>query len=342
MEYHIFHLSHTDLDGYGCQYITKHYFENIKFYNSNYGKEIDERFFSILNDIETIDAEINLILITDLNLTLEQCKNFEEKLSDIKKPVRILLLDHHQTGLDCSNKYSWYYLDVSRCATKITYDFFSNIYGKSDKLDKVANMINAVDIWQSDDKDFEIGKVCLGLIANAKELNRIMFDEENTLYMFSLIEQSIPFYDKEDANILLDEHIHFMKKNFFKVDKNDTLSNLVSNYNVTLLEKLKDKMSINYKGNKGLLTFNISNVSVVGNDFLTKNTEYDFFMDVTSRKTVSFRSNGKVDVSKIASVLANGGGHPNASGGSLTNFRDSFLYDVIKRQIDELIKSKEM
>ena len=35
----IHHLSHTDLDGYGAQVITNHYFKNVKFYNSNYGKD---------------------------------------------------------------------------------------------------------------------------------------------------------------------------------------------------------------------------------------------------------------------------------------------------------------
>ncbi|MFV0481966.1 MAG: DHH family phosphoesterase [Campylobacteraceae bacterium] len=342
MKYHIFHLSHTDLDGYGCQYITKQYFENIRFYNSNYGKEIDERYNQILNDIVSIDAEVNIILITDLNLTLEQCKAYEDGLSNINKPVRLLLLDHHQSGEECAKTYPWYLLDSSRCATKITYDFFSELYGKDNRLARLVNVINAVDIWISDDKDFELGKVCLGMVANAKELNRIMFDEENTNYMFSLLAQSLDYLDKKDAHIALDDNMHFMKKNFFKEEQNDTLSNLISNYNVTLLSKLKDKMTINYKGSKGILTFNIGNVSVIGNEFLVKNEDYHFFMDVTSRKTVSFRSNGKADVSKIAGILANGGGHVNASGGSLTNFRDSFLYDIIKKQVDDLIKSKEL
>jgi len=40
MSYKIYHLSHTDLDGYGCQMVTNHFFKNIEFLNSNYGKEI--------------------------------------------------------------------------------------------------------------------------------------------------------------------------------------------------------------------------------------------------------------------------------------------------------------
>ena len=59
----IHHLSHTDLDGYGAQVITNHYFKNVKFYNSNYGKEIDEKFDQILaqiSDKNSASAESNL------------------------------------------------------------------------------------------------------------------------------------------------------------------------------------------------------------------------------------------------------------------------------------------
>ena len=38
----VFHLSHTDLDGYGCQFIAKEFFSHIAFYNANYGKEVPQ------------------------------------------------------------------------------------------------------------------------------------------------------------------------------------------------------------------------------------------------------------------------------------------------------------
>jgi oligoribonuclease NrnB/cAMP/cGMP phosphodiesterase (DHH superfamily) len=340
MQY-LFHLSHTDLDGYGCQFVAKHYFKNVRFYNSNYGKEIDERYAEILEDIESVNADKSVILITDLNLALQQAKNFEERLKSVKNSVKLILLDHHQSGEECAKKYPWYFLDISRCAAKITYDFFSNIYGEKKQLGRLADVINAVDIWLDENGDFELGKVCLNLIANAKELNRIMFDDANTQFMFCLLENSMNYIDKQQAHILLDDNIHAIKKSFFQNGVNDTLGNLVSNYNVEQLNRLKDKMTIFYNGYKGILTFNIGAVSTIGNNFLVQNPDYDFFMDVTSRKTVSFRANGRVDVSKIAHELANGGGHPNASGGTIASFRDSFLYGNVKNQIIELIKSKE-
>ncbi len=35
-----FHISHTDMDGYGCQLISKKIFPNGTFLNANYGLEV--------------------------------------------------------------------------------------------------------------------------------------------------------------------------------------------------------------------------------------------------------------------------------------------------------------
>lgn len=341
-EYHIFHLSHTDLDGYGCQFITKHYFKNISFYNSNYGKEIEERFGEILEELEERKAKKNIILITDLNITTKQCEQFENELQNASSEARILLLDHHKSGEDSYEEFKWYFLDDSRSATKITYDFFSSIYGEDLKLEKFAKVVNAVDIWLDKDEDFELGKVALGMIATAKEINRIMFDKANSDYLLELLSSSIDYFEEKEPHIALEDALHSIKKRYFQKDlPNDTLSNLVSKHMVSLLSRYKDKMSVIYNGYKGILTYNVGNVSVVGNDFLVKNPDFDFFMDVTSRKTVSFRSNGKVDVSKIAKEIAGGGGHPNASGGVLPGFKDSFIYERVLGQIKNLMKKEQ-
>jgi len=76
----IYHLSHTDLDGYGAQYITNFYFKDVKFLNSNYGREIDDKFAQILAEIGASNDDKNIILITDLNLTLAQCESFTEMI----------------------------------------------------------------------------------------------------------------------------------------------------------------------------------------------------------------------------------------------------------------------
>lgn len=128
----------------------------------------------------------------------------------------------------------------------------------------------------------------MGLVSGAREVNKIMFPNENTKYIFSLLQQAQEFFTCKDAPIVLDDNTHAIKKKFFKHTKNDTLSNLVSKYNVDLLTQNKDKMQISYKDYKGILTYNIGNVSVIGNDFLNANPDFDFFMDVTSKKRLVF------------------------------------------------------
>ncbi len=339
-EYKVFHLSHTDLDGYGCQMISKHFFENIYFFNSNYGREISERFNEIIEKMQKINAQKNVVLITDLNLTLAQCEEFEEIIRNASCDAKLLLLDHHKSGLECAEKYPWYYLDDTRCATKITYDFFASLYGEDEKLKLFSDVVNAVDIWLDKSEHFELGKVCLGLVANAKEINRIMFAKDNSEYIFFLLQKAQDYFTQSEPHIALDDAVHGIKKEFFKSTKEDTLSNLVSTCMTALLNKHKQNMTINYKSYKGILTYNIGNVSVIGNDFLVNNEDYDFFMDVTSRKTVSFRSNNKADVSVIAKTVANGGGHPNASGGAIPKFKDSFLYAKVINQVQKILDEK--
>ena len=340
MDYQLHHLSHTDLDGYGCMTVSAHYFQSISFYNSNYGKEINECFNQILDVIQTASEQKHVILITDLNLTMDQAKEFEAKVNICDKEIMLLLLDHHKSGQECADAFEWYYLDSNRCATKITYDFFSALYGADEKLSTFVNVVNAVDIWLENDPSFELGKVCMGMVSGAKEINKIMFPKENTAYIFSLLQQAQMYFTCKEAHIALDDAIHGIKKAFFTTTCNNTLSNLVSAYNVILLTNNKERMQINYKDYKGILTYNIGNVSIIGNDFLVANPDFDFFMDVTSKKTISLRSSGKVDVSKMAAHLANGGGHHNASGGLLSNFKDAFIYDAIRAQVMTIISSK--
>lgn len=334
-----YHLSHTDLDGYSAQLVSKFYLKDVKFFNSNYGREINEKFNQILAQInENLaknSAEKSLVLITDLNLTKEQCDEFSSALTN--KNAKLFLLDHHQSGAECAENFEWYFLDNSRCATLITYDFFAGIYGGDENLGEFCKMVNAVDIWLKDDRYFEFGKVCLGLVANAKEINKIMFPHLSNDYIFYLLQKANEFMWDSAAHIKLDDAVHSLKKSYFYAGFDDTLSNMISAFIVKHLSLQKEFFSINLGEFQAILTHNIGNTSVIGNDFLVANPEFDFFMDISSKKTLSLRANGKVDVSLIAAKFFSGGGHKNASGGMFGAFKDSFDYENIKSQVQNHI-----
>jgi oligoribonuclease NrnB/cAMP/cGMP phosphodiesterase (DHH superfamily) len=63
-------------------------------------------------------------------------------------------------------------------------------------------------------------------------------------------------------------------------------------------------------------------------------------MDINWRGNFSLRSNNKLDVSKMAEEVGNGGGHPNASGGKIKEYKDSFVYSDIKAFVQEYIDEK--
>jgi oligoribonuclease NrnB/cAMP/cGMP phosphodiesterase (DHH superfamily) len=209
-------------------------------------------------------------------------------------------------------------------------------------MKKYVDVVNAVDLWKQEEvANFEYGKVCMRLINETRELNRVMFAKEDGEYKISLLEEAAKYVDEENAPVLFDDKIHMLKKSFFLKDTNDTLDNLSTKYIVELLGKRRDIMTIYYKGYRGFLSYGVGNTSIIGNGFLLAYPEYDFIVDVSYRGTMSLRANNKVSVAQISKEWSNGGGHPNAAGGRIIGFKEQFRYDKVKQQIERMINEKE-
>jgi len=342
---YIYHLSHIDLDGYGCQYLTKNCFNKIECYNSNYGPEVKARLEEIISAIKrekfiNSNETEHIILITDLNITTKEANWLEKEA--MKVGAKIQLLDHHISGEKTANQFIWYHLDITKSATFITYNWLKKHYNfdKENKYKNIVKAINAIDIWISDDELFEFGKVGLGMISGAREVNRTLFPAQDRALKLFLIKSAKEYLQKEDAHIALDNSLHQLKKEFFKQIKDNTKDNLVAIFMTKLLSDDKQRLTIKYKDYKGLLGYNLGNTSILGNTFLVENPDYDFYMDINYRGNFSLRSNNKVDVSKMAEEIGNGGGHPNASGGKIKEYKDSFVYSDIKKFIQNYIDEK--
>ncbi|WP_394952280.1 DHH family phosphoesterase [uncultured Helicobacter sp.] len=350
----VFHLSHTDLDGYTCQFIAQEFFEDIVFFNANYGKEVGVRLDSILESITTdpaykLGAKFHshkapsfLILITDLNLTLAESTSLHQRVEDLKSQgykLELILLDHHISGQECANKYSWYFLDSTRCATKITWEYLLEHYTLKTPTHKLwlynlVEMTNSVDIWLEDGYNFEFGKVAMGMISASNELNRFMFESEHREYKFRLIESTKDFLERENGAVEFDNALFCLKKQILGGDpQTQTMDSITSQAQVKLLQDKKQECSIHFQDKLGFLSYSMGGISVLANLFLRANPEYDFYIDVNSKGNVSLRANGKCDVSALSKEYFNGGGHKNASGGKLDGFRESFCYADIKKQV---------
>lgn len=342
----IHHLSHIDLDGYSCHFIMS-YTPYEKFnYNANYGAEVRSKLEIMLENIQKSNKSA-LLLVTDLNLTADESKwltNEVRKLKENKHDVVLQLLDHHGSGEESAKKHDWYYLDTARCATKIMYDYMKENFEFDEPawMDKYVNVVNAVDLWKQEEVfNFELGKVYMRLVNELRELNRVMFANEDNKYKLSLLEKATKYLDDDNAPIALDESIHKIKKEFFRTDADNTLDNLATSYIVELLGNKRDTNTIYYKGYRGYLSYGVGNTSIIGNGFLLAYPEYDFIVDVSYRGAMSFRANNQVSVADISKEWVNGGGHPNASGGRIPGFKEQYRYDKVKQQIEFIINDKE-
>lgn len=342
----IYHLSHIDLDGYSCQLVMAQTAHTMISYNANYGAEVMDRLEEIIETLKKMKQEAT-ILISDLNLYPEEAKwlnNEVNRLNDNGWNITITLLDHHGSGKDTAAQYPWYTLDTTRCATKIVYDYACEHYGlkRGGWLEAFVSVVNAVDLWhQNEIEDFEYGKVCMRLISETRELNRVMFANEDRAYKLALLEEAAMMRFHENANIVLDESLHKMKKGFFKDGVDNTLDNLSTKYIVALLGTKRSTMTIYYKGWRGFLSYGLGNTSIIGNGFLTEFPDYDFIVDVGTRGTMSLRGHNRVDVAEMANEWVGGGGHPNAAGGRIQGFKEQFRYDKVKRQMEDMLANKE-
>ena len=343
----IHHLSHIDLDGYSCQLIMSYTPYVIQSYNANYGAEVKSRLEEIIEHIKASNKHNILILITDLNLTYDESRwlnNQVNKLNETNFNINLTLLDHHGSGQASADKYEWYYLDTTKSATKITYEYAKTNFEISlqEWMPQYVDIVNAVDLWKQEETfNFEFGKVLMRLVAGTKELNRITFGDDDRLYKFSLLQQAVKYISYENAHIQLDNAIHKIKKDFFTIDTDNTLDNLATKYIVNLLGRQCAKMTIYYKGYKGFLSYGVGNTSIIGNGFLTTYPDYDFIVDISYRGTMSFRADNKVNVAQIAKEWVKGGGHPNAAGGRLIGFKEQYRYIKVKEQIEKLIANAE-
>lgn len=346
-----FHMSHTDMDGYGCQLISKKIFPQGYFLNANYGLEVKLYIKQILQKISLCQKDEKILfMITDLNLNPDEAKDLNAKINSLKEQgfdIELQLLDHHGTGIKSAKKYDWYYLDTRRSATKITYDYFVKNYNEFESkceknFDKLVQAINAADIWLESDELFEYGKVCMSMVTKSNEVNNVLFPDKHREYKHFLLTKALNFLEDKEGNIKLDENIYFYKKEFLNTKTiNDTMDNLSSKFLVNSLEDKKEQLTIYYKDHKGLLTYCLGNISISANAFLKANDDYDFFIDVNRRGRAGFRADNKIDVSILAQKLAGGGGHPNASGAAFDDFKETVIYEDVKKFIQNKLKTCE-
>lgn len=147
-------LSHIDLDGVGCQIVLNKNLKNVEYLNCNYDKIEDH----LIQIEEILDRrKVSHCFITDLSFNIQQMKALNS-LSLEFPDTKFVVIDHHpltlESSLELTSSNTKCIVNMDKCATQLTYDYFKN---SPASIGKLVSYINSFDIWLSDTEEFKKG-----------------------------------------------------------------------------------------------------------------------------------------------------------------------------------------
>lgn len=231
------------------------------------------------------------IIIADLCVS-KNAANFLEKRCNVN------LFDHHKTAKHLSNK-SWCNIDITMCGCKLLFKYL-DLHGYYDKLSSesfeqltsLIDMINDRDMW----------------IRKIKESDNIL--------LYSMFFGQKRFIDR------------FITKFNFPNDEDNLILNVLKEKRIEDIKYAIDHVSFSYlyPNEIGIIyTNNSQDHSLILNELLKFYDDIAIAVGIDiQQKTVSLRSRGNIDVSKIAKKYG-GGGHGAAAGHKL----DDYLYNEL-------------
>lgn len=329
----VYHLSHTDLDGYGAQFMLKASGLKAFFFNADY-RDIPLAIDQIVEQILE-KGEPAALLITDLNLSLDQAEQIDKRLRKLKVPTTLQLLDHHATGADCAAKFGWYHLDTERCATKLAYESVAHLLPEAQRAQYAerANFVDRADRWLKEEPQFRKALYLLGLVMQDDHLAPPLRELKRT-YRFHLIEQFFVAHERGDNLETIERSLYDLRKQFLegRIEKSDfddpelPLNDKFHLLSAAVLDEDTVPM-VDIDGHRAGIFFNWPHDVWRGviMDMMEARQKMDIAISVRGNGKLSLRANPGVDVGAISAKYFRGGGHPGAAGGEL---KDNRLRDL--------------
>ena len=324
---HLIHISHNDLDGYSCQYITNNIdFISKQYYNINYNEilpTLNQVFAYMLKNKE----KEFLFLITDISMksdSLKKITNFLKGNKHLKIDTKII--DHH-IDTKLLDESPIVFASIDYCSTKLTYLIYKNYVKNKEKMKEFSDIVNAYDLWLEKNEYFITSKFLNNIIFSfIKYPDQLKSEKRN--HIFKYINK---FLKRLNEN----ESLTKIQDKLFKDNRKIALNSInkkTNNKNMVYEEimffiyfnKLKpiiknefELINFNYKDNKYNLyiCYNWdSNVFQNVSHYMLNNKLCNLVINLKENKTLSFRSKDKINCQIIAKDFFNGGGHKNASG----------------------------
>lgn len=310
------HITHTDLDGIGCNILLRSIISDVDAEFVNYG-EVDE---TVMNFLEKDWSEGHEILfITDLSVSEKTARYIERFHHE-----RVYLLDHHPTALHL-NDYFFATVHIENqqkkptCGTEMVFQFLNDESShfddfsvlSTDTARKFVELVRLYDTW--DWKTDEENGI------NARNLNRLheIMDQEDFIEMrldllFQAINTEPPIFT-EFEQLLLD-----LEEKKIQEYLDDRLSTM------TIHQLLGNTIGVVYASQYH---------SELGNYLCLKSPEIDFCLLINLEKgSASLRSvKDDVHLGKEIALHFGGGGHQKAAGFQLSDAINEKVFELVTK-----------
>ena len=302
-------FTHTDMDGAGCAILANIAFKNnvdIEYIHNP--KELTDSLIKMGNEYK----EYEVIYITDCSFDIEQVNEQNPKVLN-----HIKLFDHHKTAIEPFKEYNWAKVEPMlnnrlTCGTELFYQYLLN-KGLITNRDFFVEQVRLYDTWDYNKYPSQIPKYLssmvfkLGLQYTVNTFSqRLAKKDLNELTLFNEYERTILAYENERETKDID--------NFMKLAYIGKVESEGKEYSFCLVY------------NNGLYT------SVMGNKICVDyNVDIAFLINL-NKDIVGVRSTRTdIDLGAIMKQFYNGGGHPQASGGSIEGIAEQTAKDIVGR-----------
>ena len=293
-------ISHiADPDGVTPIILSKLVFEEFDYILSE-NKDVNS---NVKNNLDKYD----FIYVVDLNISEELADFIEENYKD-----KIMIIDHH---LSCEymNKYSFIEVNAEgkESGTSLYYKYLLNNYNNN-LLNRESTKMLVEHVRTMDIYDFS--KTTKEEAEKLEMIFKIYGKDRFIDKFYNVIINDLELYSKEDLNLV-------------ELEKER-----IKRY----IEE-KEFMEISLDNKRVGVVFAERYISELGNYFINKYDYLDYIILINMDKQISYRGNGKVDLSVIAKKFG-GGGHINAAGNCLpSGLKEKVIKEIFP---DAIIKEE--
>ena len=293
-------ISHiADPDGVTPIILSKLVFEEFDYILSE-NKDVNS---NVRNNLDKYD----FIYVVDLNISEELADFIEENYKE-----KIMIIDHH---LSCNNMNKYSFIEVNaegkESGTSLYYKYLLNNYN-NDLLNRESTKMLVEHVRTMDIYDFS--KTSKEEAEKLEMIFKIYGKDRFIDKFYNVIINDLELYSKEDLNLV-------------ELEKER-----IKRY----IEE-KDFIEISLDNKRVGVVFAERYISELGNYLINKYDYLDYIVLINIDKKISYRGNGKVDLSVIAKKFG-GGGHINAAGNCLpSGLKEKVIKEIFP---DAIIKEE--